>query len=329
MSSPHPERIAVVGLGLLGRGIAACLLGHGFSVVAIDSSEAQHTTAREHIERMIGELIERSGFPGALRDEWGARYRPARECAAAADCAFVVESVTEDVAIKAAVFDALEEAVPDDVVIASNTSSIPITQLQAGRKVPARFVGMHWAQPAHATRFLELIRGEQTSDAALAAATELGRRLGKDPSLCQRDVPAFIVNRIAYAMYREAAHLVETGVADVETIDTAIRNTVGLWASICGPFRWIDVSGGPALYGSTMQRVLPTLSKADDIPPFFKALMESGARGTTNGRGFYDYTPEQAQAWERLLEEHVWKIGALVAAGQSDNQTTGPSDRPA
>jgi 3-hydroxybutyryl-CoA dehydrogenase len=183
--------------------------------------------------------------------------------------------------------------------------------LQSDRKVPARFVGVHWAQPAHITRFLELIRGEQTSDAAMEAASAIGQRLGKEPCLCQRDIPAFIVNRIAYSMYREALNLLELGVADAETIDTAVRNTMGLWASVCGPLRWIDVSGGPLLYGSTMERVLPTLSKASENTPTMQKLMDSGARGTANGRGFYQYTPEEAKKWETLLEEHVWRMGAL------------------
>src|SRR5262249_40054722 len=138
-----------------------------------------------------------------------------------ADCHFAIESVPEDLAIKQQVFDRIEAAVGADVPIASNTSALPITLLQRGRKAPARFLGMHWAEPAHATRFMELIRGEHTSDDAFQIAAELARRIGKQPSLVQKDVPGFIVNRLGYAMYREALHLLESGVADVATIDEA------------------------------------------------------------------------------------------------------------
>lgn len=306
--TPQPERIAVVGLGLLGRGIAARFLGWGFHVVALDRSAAQHATAREHIERMIGELIELGGFDASLREEWSARFTPATAFEALTGCSFVVESVTEDPAVKQAALDAIEAQVGAGVVIASNTSSIPITQLQARAKHPERFVGMHWAEPAHATRFMELVRGDRTSDAAIETAAALARRLGKEPCLCRKDVPAFIVNRVGYAMYREALHLLESGVADAETIDTAVRNAMGLWAAICGPLRWIDISGGPELYAGTMNRVLPTLSKADGVPPVMRQLAESGAHGIANGVGFYTYTPEDAKRWEELYRRHAWRV---------------------
>ena len=135
---------------------------------------------------------------------------------------------------------------------------------------------MHWAEPAHATRFLELIRGEATSDETVRRTEELARRLGKDPTVCRQDIPGFIVNRIGYAMYREALHLVELGVADIETIDRSVRNTLGLWAASCGPFRWIDLTGGPALYARSMERVIPTLRNDAALPALLAALVRAG-----------------------------------------------------
>jgi 3-hydroxybutyryl-CoA dehydrogenase len=309
--STKPDCVAVVGLGLLGRGIAARFLGCGFEVVAVEQSEAQHETARAHIGGMIEELIKHGQVPASLRDEWSARYRPVRGFELLRECSFVVESVTEDLAVKQAVMDAIEAEVGADTVIASNTSAIPITQLQARGKHPGRFVGMHWAGPAHATRFMELIRGGQTTDAAFETAAALARRLGKEPCLCQKDVPGFIVNRIGYAMYREAVHLLQEGVADAATIDTSVRNAMGLWASICGPLRWIDISGGPELYAKAMARVLPTLSNAAETQPAMRDLAASGAHGIANGRGFFNYTPEEAQHWEQLYQQHVWRVAAL------------------
>jgi 3-hydroxybutyryl-CoA dehydrogenase len=302
------ERIAVVGLGLLGRGIAARFLGCGFEVVALDHSEVQHASAREQIGRMIDELIDIGGFGASLREEWSARYIPTASPGLLKDCSFVVESVTEDPTVKEETLDGIESVIAATTVIASNTSAIPISQLQQRRKHPERLVGMHWAAPAHATRFMELIRGDQTSDAAFETAAALARRLGKDPCLCQKDVPAFLVNRIGYAMYREALHLLETGVADAETIDRAVRNALGLWATVCGPFRWIDLTGGPEGYAKAMDRVLPTLSKADEVPPVMRKLAESGARGIANGRGFFAYTPEEAHHWEELYRRHAWRV---------------------
>lgn len=307
----QPEQVAVVGLGLLGRGIAACFLGHGFRVIGVDRGEEQHTKARAHIGQMISELVELGGFDARLRDEWAARYTAATHFDLLRGCSFVVESVTEDLTAKESALDAIEAAVKETTVIASNTSAIPISQLQLRRLHPGRFVGMHWADPAHATRFMELIRGEQTSEEAFQTAAALARRLGKEPCLCQKDVPAFIVNRIGYAMYREATHLLSSGVADADTIDRAMRNAMGLWATICGPLRWIDLTGGPELYAKAMRNVLPTLSKADEVPPAMRQLADSGARGIVNGRGFFNYTPEEARHWEELYRRHAWRVAQM------------------
>lgn len=304
--------IGVVGLGLLGRGITACLLERGFDVVAVVPTPAEHAAALPIIEQLLGELVEHGAAPQELLVQWRSRLVQVTHWEPLADCGFVIESVNENLKLKQSVFDEIERVVATDAVIASNTSAIPISVLQQKRKHPQRFVGMHWAEPAHATRFLELIRGEATSDETMRRAEELGRRLGKDPTICQKDVPGFIVNRIAYAMYREALHLVETGVADVETIDRSLRNTLGLWAASCGPFRWIDLTGGPTLYGLAMQHVASG-SQGDKTPPeplpqSLAELVRQDARGISNGHGFYEYTPDEAARWEERQRRHAWLV---------------------
>lgn len=265
------ERVGVVGLGLLGRGIAACFAKHGFHVVAVDRSAEQ-----------------RARVPGATDD-----------FAQLADCTFVVESVTEDTSTKDDVLAAIEGVVSADIVVASNTSAIPISQLQAQRTHPARFVGMHWAEPADSTRFMELICGEQTSPETLATAEAMARRLGKDPCVVRKDIPGFIVNRIGYAMYREALHLLDTGVADAETIDRAVRNALGLWATVCGPFRWMDITGGPQLYSKAMVPVLPTLCNATEPSP------------TMQRARFHECSDEERQWWEALYHRHAERVTAM------------------
>jgi 3-hydroxybutyryl-CoA dehydrogenase len=126
--------------------------------------------------------------------------------------------------------------------------------------------------------------------------------------VCRQDIPGFIVNRIGYAMYREALHLVEQGVADFETIDRSVRNTLGLWAACCGPFRWIDLSGGPALYARSMERVIPTLCNDTALPAALTALADQDARGIVNGHGFYEYTPADAHTWEERQRRHAWMV---------------------
>ena len=304
--------IGVAGLGLLGRGIAACCLAHGFRVVGYTQPDQPHEKAFNYIEHAISELIQRAGFDSELKETWQSKFEPVGSFDSFSSCDFVIESVIEDLASKRKVFDQIEKFIGPEIPIGSNTSAIPITQLQQDRKKPDRFVGMHWAEPAHATRFLELIRGEHTSEATFIKASNLAKRLGKEPSFVRKDVPGFIVNRIGYAMYREAAHMVDQGVADVETIDRSCRNAFGLWAAMCGPFRWMDITGGPELYAKSIERVLPTLcSENEKLPELLERLKREAAGGQLTGSGFYEYSSDSPN-WQERYDEFAWRARALL-----------------
>lgn len=302
--------IGLVGLGLVGRGIAASLLSAGFSVIAVETNEQSRTQADVAIRAGVEEVLDHVS-PAPAASPWNERYRASHAIEDCSSCVFIIESVPEDLAIKKGVFQNLEEVVGNQVPIASNTSALPITLLQRDQRFPARFLGMHWAEPAYATRFLEIIRGKQTSDDAIQAAVTLGYALGKEPCIVHQDIPGFIANRLGYAIYREAAYLLEAGIGDVETIDRAFRNACGLWASLCGPFRWIDITGGPSLYASAMTPVLPTLDNEPDLPAVFAEKQRDGESGALNGRGFYRYESGEAERWQSLLHEHAWEVRRL------------------
>ena len=304
--------IGVAGLGLLGRGIVTSFLSHGFRVIALELSPDVQADARQYIESGIRELVARGGMDQSLLREWAGRYTVTMSVADLAPCAFVVESIFEDPHAKRALYEQLERTVGPAVPIASNTSALPISALQRDRVHPQRFIGMHWAMPCHLTRFLEVIRGEQTNDETVEATLALGRRAGKDPSLVQKDVEGFIVNRVAYAAYREALWLLENGVADVETIDRSIRNARSVWANIAGPFRWMDMSG-LAGYAAVMERLFPKLSCETSVPKVMRDLIDSGAKGMANGRGFYEYTPDEVERWRKLLIENVWRVREMTS----------------
>lgn len=315
------DPVGVVGLGLLGRGIAASLVGAGVHVVAFDISEQARQEAVSFIENAVQEMIRHGVLAPHAAAAWPEHLTICNSISLLKSCAFVIESVNEDLSVKRQVFEELEAIVGQDTPIASNTSALPITLLQQGRKHASRFLGMHWSQPCYATRFLEIIRGELTSDASLQLAVELGRRVGKDPSMVNRDIPGFIINRLSYAMYREAAHLVELGVADVKTIDQAFCNAVGLWSSFCGPFRWIDITGGPALYAKVMAGILPDLAGSSEVPALFAA--REGARGALDGKGFYTYEPGDAGRWQKLFHEHAWEFKRLQERVQPPTEDGG------
>ena len=303
--------IGVVGLGQLGRGVAACCLAHGFRVIGIGLTEEDLEKANLYIARAIEELIQHADFPQELSAEWRNRYTSAISYESLAECDFVIESVTEDIEVKQDSIAQIEAVVSSEVPIASNTSSLPITSLQTASEHPQRILGMHWAEPPHATRFMELIRGDHTSDGAFLAASELAEQFSKEPALVCKDVPAFIVNRLEYAIHREALHILEMGVADKETIDRAFRNASALWGGVCGPFRLMDLHGGPTLYANIMERVWPTLSNASELPATMKELREANASGCDGGHGFYEYDQAEQETWRNLMAEHAWTVRQL------------------
>ena len=304
-------RVGVVGLGLTGRGITACLLAKGFAVTACDRSPRRWEDARSHVKTALGELDRRGLLAHSATKRWQERFQTVRDPAGMAGCGFVIESVDEDLQIKQQVFDRLEPALDPAAVIASNTSSIPITLLQKGRANPERFIGMHWGEPAEIMRYLEIIPGKFTSPKTVRRTRRLGELCGKRPTVLQRDIRGFISNRLMYAMFREAFYLLESGVAGMETIDDSFRNDIGWWAALAGPFRWMDLTGVPA-YASVMEGLLPKLANTRSVPRTMKETVRSGARGISNRRGFYRYTRKSAEEWQRAWTDFTYEMRGLV-----------------
>jgi 3-hydroxybutyryl-CoA dehydrogenase len=315
-----PRTVGIVGIGLLGGGIATCLLAKQIRVIAYDRAPQARQNARKYIQMAMEDLFEHKRVPRSSTSDWPGSYSDPASIEALRDCDYVIESVNEDLQLKRSVFDQLEAIVGSTVPIASNTSAFPISVLQKDRRFPSRFIGMHWADPCHIARFLEVIRGESTDDATADATLDLARAAGKDPSLVKKDVTGFIVNRINYAMYREAFNLLESGVADVETIDRSFRSAVGLWAAIGGPFRWMDLTGVSA-YAAVMKRLFPTLSNSTEVPETIRKIVESGANGISTCKGFYDYTPEEVEQWEKLFIENVWFVQEMNQRAASIGKT--------
>jgi 3-hydroxybutyryl-CoA dehydrogenase len=231
-------------------------------------------------------------------------------------CDFVIEAARENVDAKSEIFSALEAVVPRHAVIASNTSAIPITLLQHGRRRPERFIGMHWAEPAQIMQYLEIIPGAKTNARTIKLTRELGKFCGKEPTVLKQDIRGFLSNRMMYAMMREAFHLVESGIADIETVDRSFRNDIGWWATLAGPFRWMDLTGIPA-YRDVMEGLLPELSQSTAVPKLMEKTVKRGARGISNGKGFYSYSKASSRKWEKAWVEFTYDVKKLAEKYQA------------
>jgi len=300
----------VVGMGLMGSSIAACFLAAGHTVAAVEADPARLRKAPRHVLSLLKGLRKE----GLLRSDPGTilrRLTVSENYSVLQHCEIVVECVTEDLRVKREVIHKIEQAVSPSTIIGSNTSALPPTALQQGMLHPERILGTHWAEPAHITRFMEIICGKDTLPVYAERAFALARQLGKEPSLLRKDVRGFITNRVMYAMLREAFHLVESGVASIADVDRSLRNDLGYWITFAGPFRFMDLTGIPA-YCAVMRDLLPDLDCSQEVPPLIARLVESGARGVENAKGFYNYTPAQAKRWEKRFLKFTYDVRALA-----------------
>ncbi len=313
---PAEMPAGVIGLGLMGHSIIACLLAAGHPVIAVTRSAAQHRGSRRRILALLAEM-RREGLTRRDPERLIARFRITEDYGDLRDCGIVIESILEDVETKRQAYREVERAVARDTVIGSNTSSIPVGILQRDAARPERFVGIHWDEPAHVTRFMEIISGERTAPRFARRVMALAEAWGKEPSLLKRDVRGFITNRISYAMLREACHLVDSGVCTIEDVDRSLRNDVGWWIPFAGPFRYMDLMG-PQSYYRVMEGLLPELSTSPEIPRLMRRVVDSGGRGIANGRGFYRYTAAEAKRWEKLFLRFNYEIRRLAMKYPAD-----------
>jgi 3-hydroxybutyryl-CoA dehydrogenase len=239
------------------------------------------------------------------------RFQCSGDMSGLAASRIVIEAIFESTAQKQTLLDQIEAHVGRNIPIGCNTSAIPISILQQNARNPRRILGIHWAEPAHTTRFLEVICGAKTSPTVAKRIVALSRHWGKEPTFVKRDIRGFITNRCFYALLREAFYLVENGYATEADVDRSLRNDLGYWITFAGPFRFMDLTGIPA-YAAVAQDLFPELSNATEVPKKLKKLASSGARGVANGRGFYPYKDGQAERWEKLFLEFSYRIRALA-----------------
>ncbi|HTE34513.1 MAG TPA: 3-hydroxyacyl-CoA dehydrogenase family protein [Chryseolinea sp.] len=308
--------IGVVGLGLMGCSITTCLLIAGHRVVAI----APIPVDLQFAEKRVTEHLTRSKQEGMVKlapEHFLKQLLISQDYNDLKPCGLVIECTLEDLGVKRTVYEKIEAAISEDALMTSNTSAIPISILQKHVKHPRRFFGLHWAEPSHTTRFLEVICGELSEVSKGEYLYELSHGWGKEPTLVRKDIRGFITNRLMYAMYREACFLVENGFASVEDVDRACRNNPGYWMTLVGVFRWMDLTGVQA-YHAVMKDLLPTLCNDTAIPRLIDDIVKAGGRGVSNAHGFHSYTPEEAHAWEETFKTFSYEIRKLALKYPAD-----------
>jgi len=309
----------VVGLGLMGSSIAValCIAGHPVKAVAPIKDEL------EGAKRTTFHLLKHAEESGLLNTPVSEYYRHihfSEDYSILENCQLVQECVVENQTIKAKIYRKIIEHTNENTVISSNTSAIPVSLLQELVPNPGRFLGIHWAEPAYLTRFMEITKGEKTDDSLANWVYELAHLWGKEPTFLQKDIRGFVTNRLMYAVYREIFHLLSSGETSMEGADKAFRYDAGSWMTFMGIFERMEQLG-LADYGETFKRVFPQLGNSPEVPELMQEMVRIQARGVHNGKGLYPYKQGEGKAWEKSFAAFNREIFRMAAACQKQKES--------
>ena len=279
------SRAAVVGAGTMGNGIAHVLAQHGWDVALIDTVPAALERAVETIRSNLERQVKKGTIPADAPSAILGRIQRADTLNAAGDAELVVEAASENPAVKFAVFEQLHRLAPPSTILATNTSSISITEIAARTGRPEQVIGMHFMNPVPVMPLVEVIRGQATSDATTRAVMDTARALGKTP-VEVNDYPGFVSNRVLMPMINEAIFCVMEGVAQPDAIDTVMK--LGM-AHPMGPLALADFIGLDVCL-AIMEVLHCGLGDDKYRPcPLLRRMVAAGQLGTKSGRGFYSY----------------------------------------
>ncbi|HEX8682474.1 MAG TPA: 3-hydroxybutyryl-CoA dehydrogenase [Ardenticatenaceae bacterium] len=279
------RRVGVVGCGLMGSGIAEQAARSGFDVVVREINEQALAAGRERVAGSMKRGLQRGKISQEEHDAAAVRLAYTTELAELADCDFIIEAATENMAIKKEVFKALGEIAKPDAILASNTSSLSITEIASATTQPERVLGVHFFNPVPVMPLIEYVRGFLTSDETMQAARDFGKALGKE-TVESKDRPGFIVNLLLIPFLLDAIRALESGVATKEDIDKGIQ--LGLNHPM-GPFTLADFVGlDTALFiADAMYEEFKDPRYA--APPLLRRMVTAGYHGRKTGKGFYEY----------------------------------------
>jgi 3-hydroxybutyryl-CoA dehydrogenase len=279
-------RLAVVGAGLMGSGIAQVAAQAGWDVTLRDVTDAALTRARDAIRASLGKFVQKGTISAGDAEAAMNRIHTTTDLDAAAGADLVVEAVFERLDVKQEVFRALDKLCRESAVLATNTSAIPVTQIAVATERPESVVGTHFFSPVPMMKLCELVRGYKTSDTTLATAKAFAEGIGKTTVTVNRDVAGFVTTRLIAAFVVEAVKLVESGVVSPQDLDTACRLGFG---HPMGPLATTDLTGVDVLLHATRNIYDETADEKFFPPELLQRMVAAGDLGRKSGRGFYSY----------------------------------------
>lgn len=291
----------------MGPGIALTFARFGYGVTLVDQYESALADGLDDVDRFLTLLDDRD-LLSEDRETIRSRIETATELTALADADYVTEAVTEALDVKQEVFGALDDVCADDVVLASNTSSLDVDEIARATDRPSQVIVTHWMNPPWVVPVVEVVTGETTAAETEAFVLALLEDVEKSPVVLSGVVPGYLINRMNFAIAREALSMIEEGVVTKEDVDTLFTEAFGPRYTLMGPIEMLDLFGHDTNLAIS-EYVFPSLSDADTPPALLEELVEAGDLGMKTGRGFYAYDASERETVEeidrRLLDRYL------------------------
>lgn len=307
------KNIAIIGSGVMGSSIAQSFAASGYSVTINDLNEELLQKSKNRILENLSLTVEEVGLDEEQKQSDLANiYYTTDLEEAVKEADFIIEAIPEVIEWKWELYEKLERIMNADAIVASNTSTFPISRLMEKASFPDRMIITHFFNPGHLVPLVEIVKHPQTKETVVDATLDLIRRIGKSPILLKKEIPGFIANRLQTALMREAFYLLKEDVASARDIDTAITAGPGFRWAFTGPIEIADF-GGLDTWQRVFENVAPDLDQSVEAPEIIRELVEQGKLGTKSGEGIYQYDDMLVSQKLNERDRNFIKLGKMKA----------------
>ncbi len=301
------KKVVIAGAGIMGSSIAQLFAQNDFAVILYGTKEQSLERSKGLIQLNQETLVKEGELSQEKSNKIRSLITHTIEKSCFKDADFVIEAITENIDVKHTFWSEISELVSETTILTSNTSGLSITRIAEAVKKPERFCGMHWVNPPHIVPLVEVICGKKTKKETADLVFGVAEYIGKKPIKVKKDAPGFALNRIQFTVLREAMHIVESGIADIEDVDKVLKYGLGMRYACLGPFEIADLGGLDTFY-NIAGYLFKDLSDVKEVPAMLKNLIADKAYGVKTEKGFYDYSHGRSNEVIAKRDEDFIKI---------------------
>lgn len=317
ISCEQIRKVVLAGSGVMGISFAQIFARNGYEVTLYDIAEEALARAQSQLRPGLETQAEQGMFAAKEIDEILGRIQTTTDKGCFADADFVLEAIVERMDIKHSFWSEVSALVRPDAILATNTSGLSVTEIAQAVKDPSRFAGMHWVNPPHLVPLVEVIAGEKSDEQTVNEIFALAEKIHQKPVRVFKDPTGFILNRLQYAVIREACHCVQEGYASVEDVDNVMKYGLGMRYACIGPFETMDL-GNLGTFYHVSSYMMDSLCNDGGVPALIQQMHDEGKLGVVNGAGFYDYSGDKAAEAVKRRDTLFLQLAKILFADKKE-----------